>query len=55
MSEEIDSRGVEGLPNKIDNPYDAVELIRKIEKVMKSKKNNILMLAYHQGIIFRKF
>ena len=38
MSEEIDNRGVEGLSNKVDNPYDAVEIIKKIEKIMKSKK-----------------
>ena len=55
MSEEIDNRGVDDLSKKVDNPDDAVELIKKIEKIMKSKKNNIPMLAYHQGIIFRKF
>ena len=38
-----------------DNPDDAVELIKKIERIIKSKKNNILMLAYQRRIIFRKF
>ena len=55
MSEEVDSKGVEDLPKKVDNPDDAAELIGRIERIMKSKKNNILMLAYHQGKIFKKY
>ena len=54
MSEEVDSRGIEDLSKNIDSPDDA-ELIRRIERIMKNKKNNILMLAYHQGTIFKNF
>ena len=49
MSEQIE------LFKNVGNPDDVVELIRKIEKIIKKEKNNILTLAYHQGIIFRKF
>ena len=55
MSEEVDSKGVEDLSKKVNNPDDAVELIGRIERIMKSKKNNILTLAYYQGIIFKKY
>ena len=55
MSEQIESKGVENLVRKVDDPDDAVEFVKKIEKLIKNKKNNILMLAYHQGIIFKKF
>ena len=55
MSEEVDSNGVEDALNNVDNPDDAAELIGRIERIMQSKKNNILMLAYHQGIIFKKY
>ena len=55
MSKEVDSKGVEDLSKRVDNPDDAVELIRRIERIMRSKKNNILMLAYYQGIIFEKY
>ena len=55
MSEQIESKGVEDLSKKVDNPDDVVELVKRIDKMIKNKKNNILMLAYHQGIIFRKF
>ena len=55
MSEEVGSKGVEDLSKNVDNPDDAAELIGRIEHMMKSNKNNILMLAYHQGIIFKKY
>ena len=54
MSEEVDSKEVEDLPRSVENPDVAAELIGRIECIMNSKKNNILILAYHQGIIFRK-
>ena len=38
MSEEVDSKGVEDLSKKVDNPDDAAELIKNIERIMNSKK-----------------
>ena len=55
MREEVDSEGIEHLSRKVYSPDDAAKLIRRIERIMKSKKNNILILAYHQGLIFKKF
>ena len=55
MSEKIESKSVEELAKNVDNPDDAAELIKKIIKIIKSKKNNILMLTYQQGEIFRRF
>ena len=55
MRDEVNSKGVEDLLKKVDNPDDAAELIKKIDRIMKSKTNNILILGYHQGIVFRKF
>ena len=54
-SEQIDSKGVEDLSKKVDKPDDAAKLVNKIDKMIKNNKNNILMLAYHEGIIFKKF
>ena len=48
------SKGVEDLSKKVGNLDGVVELIKKIEKIIKNKKNNILAIAYHQGITFRK-
>ena len=55
MTEQIKSKGVEELSKSVDNPDDAAELIKKIDNMIKHKKNKILTLAYLQGIIFRKF
>ena len=55
MSKEVDSKDVEDLSRSVANPDDAAELIGRIERIMKRKKNNILMLAYHQGMIFKKY
>ena len=52
---EVDSEGIEDMSRNVESPDDAVELISKIKCAMKSKKNNILVLAYHQGVIFKKF
>ena len=53
MVEKIESKGVEELSKNVNNPDDAVKLVKKIEKIIKNK--SIFTLAYHQGIIFRKF
>ena len=45
VSEEVDSMSVEDLTRK------AAELIERIERIIKSKKKNILTLACNQGII----
>ena len=38
----------------VDSPDDAAKLVGRIERIMKSKKNNILILAYYRGLIFKK-
>ena len=35
--------------------YDAIKLVKKLGKLTKHSKNNILMLAYQQGKVFQKF
>ena len=55
MSEEVDSEDLEDLSRNVDSPDDAVKFIGRIERIMKSKKNNIVILVYHQGLIFKKF
>ena len=45
----------EELAKNVENPDDAAELIKTIDKMIKIKKNNIFMITYQQGKIFRKF
>ena len=54
MSEDVDSEGVEDFSRNVNSLDDAVKLVRRIERIIKSKKNNILILAYYQGLIFKK-
>ena len=45
MEEEDDNKGVEDQSKRVDNPDDAAEFIKKIDKIMKTKTNNILSSA----------
>ena len=51
MSEEVESEGIEDLSRNVNSPDDAAGLVGRIERIIKSKKNNILIL----GLIFKKF
>ena len=53
--ETIETKGLEHLIKTTDNPNDATELVKKIDKLTKRSKNNILMLAYQEGKVFQKF
>ena len=55
MSEQILSKGIEELVKKVDNPDDAVELTKKMDKMINSNKSSVLIIAYEQGKIFNKF
>ena len=43
MSEEVDSEGIEDLSRNVKSPDDAAKLVGRIGRIMKSKKNNILI------------
>ena len=54
MSKEVESEAIEDLSRNVDSPDDAAKLVGRIKCITKSKKNNILILAYHQGLIFER-
>ena len=55
MIGEVVCKDIENLLSSAKSPNDAAELISKIERVIKSRKNSILVLVYHQGVIFKRF
>ena len=55
MIGQVDCKDIKNLSSSVKSPNDAAELISKIERVIKSRKNIILVLAYHQGVIFKRF
>ena len=42
-------KDLEGLMTTTNNANDSIELVKKLDKLTKSSKNNILMWAYQQG------
>ena len=52
ISEPMKSKGIKELAKNVDNPDDAAELTKEMDSMIKSKKNNILLIAYHQGEIW---
>ena len=55
MMEKVINEDFEKASNSIKNPDDVVNVIDNTEKNIRSKKSNILWLAYQQGQIFEKF
>ena len=53
--EETETKGLQQSIKKTVDPNDAIKLVKKIDKMIKCSKNNILMLVYHQGKVFQKF
>ena len=53
--EEVETKGLELTIKNTNYPSDAIELVKKIERLIKCSKNNILALAYQQGKVFQKF
>ena len=51
--EEIETKGLEQLVKTSDNPNDAIELVKKIDKLTKRSKNNILMLGTSKESYFK--
>ena len=52
---EIETKGLEQAIKNTSDPNDAIELVKKIDKLIKCSKNNILTRAYQQGKVFQKF
>ena len=48
-SEEVDSEGIEDLPRNVDSPDGAAKLVRRIVRIVKSNKNNILTFLIFTG------
>ena len=52
MIGEVDCKDIENLSRSVKSPNNAAELISKIECVIKS---SVLVLTYHQSVIFKRF
>ena len=55
MIKEIVNEDFEKTSNSIKSPDEAVDVVSNMEKIIRSKKSNILWLAYQQGQIFERY
>ena len=55
MMEEIVNGDFGKTSNSIKSPDEAVEAVINTEKIMRSKKSNLLWVAYQQDQILEKF
>ena len=55
MTEEIVNGDFGKTSNSIKSPDEAVEAVINTEKIMRSKKSNLLWVAYQQDQILEKF
>ena len=39
----------------VDNPEDAADLIKKYEEILRTKRQGIITVVYHQGKVFSRF
>ena len=40
---------------KVEKSKDAATIIKQYEEIIRTKKKNIVCIAYHQGKVFRRF
>ena len=53
--EKIEAKGLKQTVKNTSDTSDAIELVKKIDKMIKCSKNNILMFTYQRGTAFQKF
>ena len=41
--------------DKVEKPEDAATIIKQYEDIIRTKKKNIISIAYHQGKVFKRF
>ena len=41
--------------DKVEKPEDAAAVIKQYEDILRTKKKNIISIAYHQGKVFKRF
>ena len=53
--DETVNQDIENTAKNVESSEKAVEVVKKMEKIIKSNKRDLLLLAYQQGQIFKRF
>ena len=54
-SERVETKELNEKVNKVDKSEEAASIIKEYEAINRTKKKNIICIAYHQGKLFRRF
>ena len=41
--------------DKVEKPEDAATVIKQYEEIIRTKKKDVISIAYHKGSVFKKF
>ena len=51
----IETQELNEKADKVEKPEDAAAVIKQYEDIIRTKKKNIISIAYHQGKVFKRF
>ena len=54
-SDVIETEELNEKANKVEKPEDTAAVIKQYEDIIRTKKKNIISIAYHQGKLFKRF
>ena len=51
----IETKELNEKADKVEKAEDAAAVIKQYEDIIRTKKKNIISIAYHQGKVFKRF
>ena len=51
----IETQELNEKADKVEKPEDTATVIKQYEAIIRTKKKNIISIAYHQGKVFKRF
>ena len=54
-SDTVETKALNEQAGKVNKPEDAAELIKQYEEILKTKRKDIISIAYYQGKVFSRF
>ena len=54
-NDKIETKELNEKADKVEKAEDAAAVIKQYEDIIRTKKKNIISIAYHQGKVFKRF
>ena len=55
MNEVIEPDELNKLPEEVQDPKEAADVIKQYEGIIRTKKKGIVNIAFHQGKLFKRY